>query len=124
LKNLLELAALLKPAYCPDWYHVLLSELLQRCAGGDPKVPNLLISTPPGSGKTELIGILFPTYIFSHDRDAHVIALANSDSLATMASGNVCDWCSIRSSKSDGRWHLIRHPQRNGQFTETMVARV
>ena len=122
--KLLELARLLKPNYLEDWYHVLLSELLQRCAGGDPEVPNLLISTPPGSGKTELIGILFPTYIFSHDRDAHVIALANSDSLATMASGNVCDWCSIRSSKSDGRWRLIRPPRRNGQFTATMGAPV
>ena len=122
--KLLELARLLKPNYLEDWYHVLLSELLQRCAGGDPEVPNLLISTPPGSGKTELVGILFPTYIFSHDRDAHVIALANSDSLATMASGNVCDWCSIRSSKSDGRWRSIRRPQRNGQFTATMGAPV
>jgi hypothetical protein len=87
--KLLELARLLKPNYVEDWYHVLLSELLQRCAGGDPNVPNLLISSPPGSGKTELVGILFPTYVFSHDRDAHVIALANSDSLACLASGNV-----------------------------------
>jgi len=58
--KLLELAALLKPSYVEDWYHVLLSELLQRCAGGDPNVPNLLISSPPGSGKTELVGIPVP----------------------------------------------------------------
>jgi predicted phage terminase large subunit-like protein len=95
--NLLDLARLLKPNYVEDWYHVLLADLLQRCAGGDPEVPNLLISTPPGSGKTELVGILFPTYIFAHDRDAHVIALANSDSLATMASGNVL--------------RLVQHPE-------------
>ena len=50
---------------------------------------NLLISTPPGSGKTELISILFPSYIFAHRPPAHVIALANSDSLARLASGNV-----------------------------------
>ena len=85
----LELAALLKPNYAADWYHALLADLLQRCADGDPDVPNLLISTPPGSGKTELIGILFPTYIFAHNPDTHVIALANSDSLACLASGNV-----------------------------------
>ena len=115
MKNLLELAALLKPAYCPDWYHVLLSELLQRCAGGDPGVPNLLISTPPGSGKTELIGILFPTYIFSHDRDAHVIALANSDSLATMASGNVLRL--VQHPEFQERWPLALDKASAAQWT-------
>jgi predicted phage terminase large subunit-like protein len=95
--KLLELAALLKPNYAADWYHALLADLLQRCAGGDPDVPNLLISTPPGSGKTELIGILFPTHIFAHDQQAHVIALANSDSLACLASGNVL--------------RLVQHPE-------------
>jgi predicted phage terminase large subunit-like protein len=87
--KLLELAALLKPTYIADWYHALLADLLQRCADGDPDVPNLLISSPPGSGKTELIGILFPTSIFADHQSAHVIALANSDPLARLASGNV-----------------------------------
>ena len=39
--KLLELARLLKPTYIEDWYHVLLADLLQRCAEGDPQVPNL-----------------------------------------------------------------------------------
>jgi hypothetical protein len=113
--KLLELARVLKPNYVEDWYHVLLSELLQRCAGGDPEVPNLLISTPPGSGKTELVGILFPTYIFSHDRDAHVIALANSDSLACLASGNV-----LRTVQHPGfqeRWPLALDKASASQWT-------
>jgi hypothetical protein len=100
--KLLELAVLLKPNYVEDWYHALLAELLQRCAHGDPTVPNLLISSPPGSEKTELIGIWFPTYIFSHDRDAHVIALSNSDSLACLASGNVL--------------RLVQHPEFQEQW--------
>jgi hypothetical protein len=89
LNALLELARMLKPSLVFDWYHHRLADLLVRCAEGDPQVPNILISTPPGSGKTELVSILFPTYIFAQDPQAHVIALANSDSLATMASSNV-----------------------------------
>jgi hypothetical protein len=51
-----------------DWFHRALADLLVRCAGGDPDVPNLLISSPPGSGKTELVSILFPAYIFARDQ--------------------------------------------------------
>jgi hypothetical protein len=90
--KLLELAALLKPNYAADWYHALLADLLERCA-----VPNLLISSPPGSGKTELITIVFPTDIFAQRPSAHVIALANSDPLARLASGNVL--------------RLVQHPE-------------
>jgi len=89
LNALLELARLLKLSLVFDWFHRALADLLVRCAGGDPDVPNLLISSPPGSGKTELVSILFPAYIFARDQSAHVITLANSDSLATMASSNV-----------------------------------
>jgi len=86
--RLLELASKLKP-YVPDWYHELIADHLERCAQGDPRVPNLLISTPPGSGKTELVSIQFPAWVFSVDPTKHVIALANSDSLARLASSNV-----------------------------------
>ena len=113
--KLLELAALLKPNYVADWYHALLAGLLQRCAGGDPNVPNLLISSPPGSGKTELIGILFPTYIFAHDSGAHVIALANSDSLACLASGNVLRL--VQYPEFQERWPLALDKASASQWT-------
>ena len=83
--KLLKLASLLKPQYVADWYHNFLADLLQSCAEGDPAVPNLLISSPPGSGKTELISILFPAFIFSRDRDAHVIALPGAEEVAARA---------------------------------------
>jgi predicted phage terminase large subunit-like protein len=97
LNALLELARQLKPTLAFDWYHQRLAHWLVRCSDRDGSVPNLLISTPPGSGKTELISILFPTYILSKNPQAHMIALSNSDSLARMASGNVL--------------RLIQHPQ-------------
>jgi predicted phage terminase large subunit-like protein len=104
--KLLELAALLKPNYAADWYHALLADLLERCAAGDPHVPNLLISSPPGSGKTELITIVFPTDIFAQRPSAHVIALANSDPLARLASGNVL--------------RLVQHPQFQERYPLTL----
>ena len=106
MNALLELARLLKPNLVFDWFHRAFADLLVRCAGGDPDVPNLLISSPPGSGKTELVSILFPAYIFARDQSAHVIALANSDSLATMASGNVL--------------RLVQHPEFQERWPRTL----
>ena len=113
--KLLELAALLKPNYVADWFHKFVADLLERCAGSDPHVPNLLISTPPGSGKTELVGILFPTYIFAHNSQAHVIALANSDSLATMASANALRL--VQHPEFQERWPLALDQASAAQWT-------
>src|SRR2546426_9619859 len=95
--KLLELARRLNPQYVPDWYHEMVADHLDRLSAGDASVPNLLISTPPGSGKTELVSILFPANVFALNPAAHVIALANSDNLARMASGNVL--------------RLVQHPE-------------
>ena len=95
--KLLELTQRLKPQYSPDWYHETIADHLDRLSAGDPSVPNLLVSTPPGSGKTELVSILFPANVFALNPAAHVIALANSDNLARLASGNVL--------------RLIQHPE-------------
>jgi predicted phage terminase large subunit-like protein len=71
-----------KPSYTFDWYHDAIVEELE---GKD----NLLVSTPPGHGKTELIGILFPSWLVAEDPATHIISLANSDSLSRMAAGNI-----------------------------------
>src|SRR3989442_2560024 len=95
--KLLELAQRLKPQYVPDWYHETIADHLDRLCAADSSVPNLLVSTPPGGGKTELVSILFPANVFALNPAAHVIALANSDNLARMASGNVL--------------RLVQHPE-------------
>ena len=95
--KLLELAQRLKPQYVADWYHETIADYLDRLCAADSSVPNLLISTPPGAGKTELVSILFPAHVFALNPAAHVIALANSDNLARMASGNVL--------------RLVQHPE-------------
>ena len=80
--RLLDFIRLAKPNYVPDWYHEDLCNWLE--SGRD-----LLISTPPGAGKTELVSILFPTHVLCEDPKRHVISLSNSDSLARLASSNI-----------------------------------
>lgn len=113
--NLLEVVQLVKPNYEPDWFHLEIAAHLEKCFAGDTAVPNLLISTPPGAGKTELVSILFPTFIFAHDPKAHVIALANSDSLARMASGNVLRL--VQQSDFQERWPLSLEKATEQQWT-------
>jgi predicted phage terminase large subunit-like protein len=95
--KLLELAQRLKPQYVADWYHEMIADHLDRLGAADSSMPNLLVSTPPGAGKTELVSILFPATVFALNPAVHVIALANSDNLARLASGNVL--------------RLVQHPE-------------
>lgn len=72
----------IKPSYTFDWFH---DAIIAELEGKD----NLLVSTPPGHGKTELISILFPSWLIAEDTSTHIISLANSDSLSRMAAGNI-----------------------------------
>ena len=84
--RLLEYIKHVKPSYEPDWFHLAIIAELERVARGET---DLLVSTPPGHGKTELIGILFPSWLVAEDPATHIISLANSDSLSRMAAGNI-----------------------------------
>src|SRR5664280_1655411 len=65
--RLIDFARIMKPGYEPDWYHELIAEHLEACARNDAAVPNVLISCPPGHGKTELTAVLFPAWLLAHD---------------------------------------------------------
>jgi predicted phage terminase large subunit-like protein len=87
--RLLEFAQKARPEFTFDWYHVMLLDLLEKCANGDPDVPNLLISLAPGSGKTELVMIIFSAWLIGHNPlREHVVALSSSDVLAKLACSN------------------------------------
>ncbi len=75
-----------KPNYREDWFHVYMIELLERAVREGLDV---LCSAPPGFGKTELFGILFPSWLISEDPSTHIISLANADGLSRMTSGNI-----------------------------------
>jgi predicted phage terminase large subunit-like protein len=85
--NLIEFAKKIRPGYVPDWFHELIAHWLEQTL--EPEGPNLLISAPPGHGKTEEVSILFPAYVLSLYPEKHIISLANSDGLASMASSSV-----------------------------------
>jgi len=104
--ELLKFAQTARPSFKFDWFHELLLSLLERCASGDPEVENLLISLPPGSGKTELVMIVFAAWLIAHNPlREHVIALSNADNLARMACANTL--------------RLLRHPDIEERFPLT-----
>lgn len=113
--NLTDFAKLSKTNYAPDWYHLIIGNYLDRCTAGDPEVPNVLVSAPPGSGKTELVSIQFPSCILAQDLSLHIIALANSDNLARMASGNVLRI--LRNPDVQERWPIEFDKESEAQWT-------
>ena len=113
--KLIEFARLLRPHFVADWYHEFIASYLERCAEGDPEVPNLLISTPPGAGKTELISIMLPAWLLAHDPSRHIISLANSDNLARMASANVLRL--VQHPEFQARWPHQLAKASEGQWT-------
>jgi predicted phage terminase large subunit-like protein len=84
--KLLEFIHKVKTTYVPDWYHVMMAELLEECVRTGR---NLLCSAPPGGGKTELFAILFPAWLIGENPQTHIISLANSDSLSRMAASEI-----------------------------------
>src|SRR5581483_2759322 len=108
--QLIDFIELIKPSYVSDWYHRILCEQLE--SGRD-----VLISTPPGAGKTELVSILLPTHALCHDPKLHVISLSNSDQLARMASSNILR--NLQSPAVQERWPLQFDKQAETQFTIT-----
>lgn len=105
--KLLDFITLVKPNYVPDWYHEVLCEHLESNR-------DVLISTPPGAGKTELVSILLPTHALCHDPKKHVISLANSDSLARMASSNILR--NLACPEIQERWPMQFDKQAETQF--------
>ena len=84
--RLLDFIRHVKPNYQPDWYHARSIELIERAVAEQFDV---LVSAPPGSGKTELFSILLPSWLIAEDTGTHLISLANSDGLSRMAAGNI-----------------------------------
>ncbi|MGB7600346.1 MAG: terminase family protein [Candidatus Sulfotelmatobacter sp.] len=84
--HLLEFIQKVKPNYVTDWYHELMIAMLEQAVAESTDV---LCSGPPGCGKTELFGILFPSWLIAENPQTHIISLANSDGLSRMAAGNI-----------------------------------
>jgi predicted phage terminase large subunit-like protein len=110
----LEYIKIVKPGYKPDWYHSLIIETLERAVSESRSV---LCAAPPGSGKTEVFSILFPSWLIAEDPATHIISLANSDGLSRMAAGNILrivqspqfqEVCPLELDKATEQQFLIR----------------
>src|ERR1035438_2619750 len=72
-----------QPNYVADDYHAILIDALQAVGLGSG---SLLIAAPPGSGKSQLVSILFPAWLLAHDPSTQIIGLSSGDALAAIAS--------------------------------------
>jgi predicted phage terminase large subunit-like protein len=87
LLRLLDFILKVRPSYVPDFPHEVMCAAIDQALSAEE--PDLLCSAPPGTGKTELFGILLPAFLVYLDPGTHIISLANSDSLARLASSNI-----------------------------------
>ena len=63
-----------------EWYLEEIANSLQDCLKG--KIRNLLINLPPRKGKTNLISIAFPAWVWIHNSEKKFICASFSNSLA------------------------------------------
>lgn len=73
--------------YRVNWHHRILASYLERFATGESR--RLLISMPPGTGKTEIAGRMLPGWIWLHHPHARIAAGAYSGTLASETSRDV-----------------------------------
>jgi hypothetical protein len=79
-RNLLDFTLYTYPNYQVNWHHELLCSYLDRFVAGDIK--RLIVSMPPRHGKSELVSIRLPAFIFGKDPDAHFIGSSYGADLA------------------------------------------
>jgi predicted phage terminase large subunit-like protein len=79
-RNLLDFTLYTYPGYRVNWHHELLCSYLDRFANGEIK--RLIVAMPPRHGKSELVSIRLPAFIFGRDPDAHFIGASYGADLA------------------------------------------
>lgn len=66
--------------FADEWYLKKIANSLQDCLNG--KITNLLINLPPRKGKTNLISIAFPAWLWINHPEKKFICASYSNSLA------------------------------------------
>lgn len=79
-RNLLDFTRYTFPGYRVNWHHRLLCEYLDRFVSGEIK--RLIVTMPPRHGKSELVSLRLPAFIFGRNPDARVIAASYASSLS------------------------------------------
>lgn len=79
-------AMLVRPQYADTWapYHSKICDALDRVAAGDCR--RLIVTLPPGHGKSEFCSVLLPAYMIGRQRNAKVIVTAYGATLVELAS--------------------------------------
>jgi predicted phage terminase large subunit-like protein len=66
--------------YRVNWHHRIIAEALDRFVRGECK--RLILAAPPRTGKSELVSLRLPAYIFGRQPNAKVMAASHTDTFA------------------------------------------
>lgn len=79
-RGLLNFTRFTKPNYQVNWHHRLMAAKLNQIVDGT--LTRLIITVPPRHGKSELVSVRFPAYLFGRQPKAQVIAASYNATLA------------------------------------------
>ena len=84
----------IKPDYLPGWFHYDLAARIERFVRKVEKgeSPRLLLSVPPGHGKTEVVSRALPAWALGHHPDWHFLAASHTGDLANDVSLDVINY--------------------------------
>lgn len=80
-RNLLDFTTYTKKNYSVNWHHALVAKQLDDFIA-DPKRTRLIISVGPRRGKTELVSLRLPAYLFGKNPNLNIINASYADTLA------------------------------------------
>lgn len=98
-----------------NWHHYLIEEHLQKVLTGE--ITRLIISIPPGAGKTELITKCFPVWAMGKRPDIEIIVTGYSASLTQNYGAQARDYYN---SDTYGKVFPRRTPLREDQNTKAL----
>lgn len=78
-----------KSAYDPQLIHIKLAELLEKVEQG--KITRLIVTTPPGIGKSQLVSRRFPAWVVGKHPTWETMLATYNESFAESFGGNVRD---------------------------------
>lgn len=88
-EDLVDFSIFTDPNWDPWWYHKEIAGALERVERGEIK--RLLIEMPPRHGKTDLVSVKFPAWVYGRHPDWPVINGAYASSLSEKSSGQCRD---------------------------------
>lgn len=80
-RDILDFTTYTKKDYQVNWHHAVISKAIEDFMADDERT-RMVISLPPRRGKSELVSLRLPAYLFGKNPNINIIGAAYADSLA------------------------------------------